>query len=239
MTDNRPRLLLDRAATILITPGRSRKAVLHTYGCHYYNALGANHNIRASSHCRWLLTSPLSHISGLSILFRSALGGASVVMADGDDLAENITRFKISHVSLSPAEFENLVQKNFDGQKHSEMRAIVLTNGPVAPELLQRAHDLHLPVFTSYGLTEMASQVATMRPDSPPAKRSSSGAVLIHRSVRISGDGEILVKGRTLFAGYIEKGKVVPAVDSEGWFATGDLGTLDNDGYLTVTGRKA
>ncbi len=235
--DDRPRLALERPATILITPGRSRKAVLHTYGGHYYNALGANHNIRASSHCRWLLTDPLSDVAGLSVLFRAALGGAAVVIARGA-LAETLARFKISHVSVGPAELAELVEAGFDGKKHPELQAVLLEHGGAAPGLLQRARELHLPVFASYGLTEMASQVATMRPDSPPAKRSTSGAVLMHRAVRISASGEILVKGQTLFSGYVEKGNVVPATDADGWFATGDLGALDADGYLTVTGRK-
>lgn len=58
--------------------------------------------------------------------------------------------------------------------------------------------------------------------------------------MRIAADGEVLVRGPQVFRGYWDaaRGRVVPATDAEGWLATGDLGSLDADGYLTITGRK-
>ena len=88
-------------------------------------------------------------------------------------------------------------------EKHSGIRAVVL-NEPVPAESLRRSYELKLPVYRSYGLTEMASLVAVTSPDSPPAKRSTSGRVLKYRNVKIAADGEIMVKGQTLFHGYVE-----------------------------------
>ena len=95
-----------------------------------------------------------------------------------------------------------------------------------------------LPVFTTYGLTEMASQVATMPFVAAPDKRATSGKVLRHRQLEIAPDGEILVRGATLFAGYVDESGIDPGVDADGWFHTGDLGALDGEGFLTVNGRK-
>jgi long-subunit acyl-CoA synthetase (AMP-forming) len=95
-----------------------------------------------------------------------------------------------------------------------------------------------LPVYRSYGVPEVASPAAVAPLDSPPAKRSTSGKVLKYCRVRIAADGEIMVKGPTLFSGYVEGANVRPAVDADGWFATGDTGTLDAEEYLTVLGRK-
>lgn len=101
-------------------------------------------------------------------------------------------------------------------------------------DLLKRAQNRGFPIYVSYGLTEMASQVATGKLndlDTPCAK------VLPHREINVI-EGEICVRGKTLFKGYAEGDAVRPSVDGDGWFHTGDAGALDAGGYLTVTGRK-
>jgi O-succinylbenzoic acid--CoA ligase len=78
-----------------------------------------------------------------------------------------------------------------------------------------------------------------MPADAPPSKRiSTCGKVLRDRAVAISRDGEILVRGPCLFMGFWRDGAIEPAEDAEGWFHTGDLGAIDDDGYLTVAGRR-
>ena len=95
-----------------------------------------------------------------------------------------------------------------------------------------------LPVFTSYGLTEMASQVTTTRPGAGAAERETSGRLLPHRLLRIAADGEILVRGETRFRGYVDEAMLHEPFDAEGWYATGDLGRLGEDSLLRVEGRK-
>jgi O-succinylbenzoic acid--CoA ligase len=97
---------------------------------------------------------------------------------------------------------------------------------------------LKLPVFVSYGSTEMASQITTTGEKDRLKKWKTAGKVLSHRNVKISQQGEILVKGKTLYKGYIQSGKLKKVTDKTGWFHSGDLGQLDKDGYLTVFGRK-
>ena len=234
-SDSDRRLSSDQPATILWS---SSRAVLHSYGNHYYGALGFNHNLRSSSGCRWLLLEPLHRISGLQILFQCAVSGATVVIPETQESIQNaIERYGVTHLLLSPARLDDLLNDDFSMEKHSGIRAIVL-NEPVPAELFRRSYELKLPVYRSYSLTEMASSVAVTSPDSPPAKRSASGRVLKYRHVKIAAGGEILVKGQTLFQGYVEGANVQPAVDGDGWFASGDLGMLDAEGYLTVLGRK-
>jgi O-succinylbenzoic acid--CoA ligase len=84
----------------------------------------------------------------------------------------------------------------------------------------------------------MASQVTTTPPGSPRRALHTSGKVLPHREVSISGEGEILVRGETLFEGYVEGEELRRPLDREGWFRTGDLGDLDGEGYLIVRGRR-
>ena len=70
------------------------------------------------------------------------------------------------------------------------------------------------------------------------SKRSTTGQILRYREVSISEDGEILVRGRTRFQGYVHGDGLEAPFDEDGWFGTGDIGFVDADGYLTVTGRK-
>ncbi|PSQ68322.1 MAG: o-succinylbenzoate--CoA ligase, partial [Bacteroidetes bacterium QH_1_64_81] len=89
---------------------------------------------------------------------------------------------------------------------------------------------------TSYGSTEMASQVTTTPPGAPLADLRTAGRCLPHRRLRIDDDGEILVAGPTLCRG-IDEGEQVRDPRVNGWFPTGDLGHLDAQGRLHVQGR--
>jgi len=108
-----------------------------------------------------------------------------------------------------------------------------LGGASITAALLSDAVRKRMPVYLTYGLTEMASQVATGGAAQPLAPQ-----VLPHREMSIADNGEILVRGETLFAGYVENGSIACPLDSQGWFHTGDLGSIDHDGALTVTGRK-
>lgn len=232
---------LEQPATIVFTSGSlgTPKAVLHSHGNHYYNAKGSNENIRLTPADRWLLALPLYHVGGLSILFRCLLGGAAVVIPEGSERPEeSLTRHGVTHLSAVPTQFYRLLREAGGKEIAAKLRAILLGGAPVPASLLQEGLALSLPLYTSYGLTEMASQVTTTEPNPAPAKLLTSGKTLPHRQVRISNAGEILVKGRTLFKGYVERAGLALPVDKDGWFATGDLGQLDSEGYLTVTGRK-
>jgi O-succinylbenzoic acid--CoA ligase len=106
------------------------------------------------------------------------------------------------------------------------------------PTLIRAALERGLPVHTSYGLTEMASQVTATRAGASLEDLLTSGSVLPYREVSISGEGEVLVRGATLFAGYVEGDRVRSPVDEDGWFHTGDLGAFDGEGRLLVRGRR-
>lgn len=235
----RPVLLpLDRPATVVFTSGSSGgpKAALHTFGNHYYSARGSSANIALSPGDRWLLSLPLYHVGGLSILFRCLLAGATITLPEpGAALAEAIPATGATHVSLVAAQLRRLLE---EGGELPGLKAALLGGGPVPEPLLDDARARGLPVHTSYGLTEMASQVTTTPPCASQEKLRTAGRVLPHREVGIAASGEILVRGETLFAGYVEGEKLYRPLDEDGWFHTRDLGDLDEEGYLRVRGRS-
>jgi O-succinylbenzoic acid--CoA ligase len=235
------RLSMEAPATILFTSGSGGhpKAVQHRYAHHYYSARGANQNIRLVSHDAWLLALPLYHVGGLSIVFRTLLAGATLAIPEGDESIEQAQeRYGVTHLSLVSTQLIRLLQSANLPPTFGSLKAIVLGGSAIAPAHLAEAIRRTWPVYPSYGLTEMASQVATVQPSSPPAKRMTSGRVLHHRELRIGAGGEIQVRGATRFDGYVRPDGLETPFDAEGWFSTGDVGALDAEGYLTVQGRR-
>ena len=92
-------------------------------------------------------------------------------------------------------------------------------------------------MLTTYGSTEAASQVTTLSPGDSTELLATAGRVLPYRELRISAEGEILVRGPTLCAGYLDRDGLHPAAGNDGWFHTGDTGLLEDRGYLVVSGR--
>jgi len=228
---------LERPATIIFTSGSTGvpKAALHTFGNHYYNALGSNANIVLRPGNRWLHSLPLNHVGGLSILFRCLLAGATVALPQqGTSLAEAIASLGATHVSLVSTQLLRLLQENAD---LGGLEAVLLGGGPIQASLVDQAVARGLPVHTSYGLTEMASQVTTTPRGASPKELRTAGRVLPNREVSISEEEEILVRGETLFAGYVDGEQLDRPLSADGWFHTGDLGELDENGYLRVRGR--
>lgn len=113
-----------------------------------------------------------------------------------------------------------------------QLRFAAVGGAPVPRRLLERAAQMGLPVFEGYGLSECASVVALNAPGAH--KPGSVGKPLPHIKLAFDDDGEIRVKGARL-AGYLGE---AAATDAEGYWATGDTGYLDDEGYLYLTGRK-
>ncbi len=239
--ETRSPIPLEHLATIIFTSGSSGqpKAALHTIGNHYFSAAGSNENIPFGARDCWLLSLPLYHVGGLAIFFRALVGGGAIAIPEpGMTLPQTIGKSEVTHISLVATQLFRLLQSE-DGRKAlSRLKAILLGGSAIPRTLIQQAIELGLPIHTSYGSTEMASQITTTPPNASPDKLFTSGKCLKHREIEISADGEILVKGKTLFSGYIEDDSRKRNVDNSGWFATGDIGKIDEDGYLVVVGRK-
>lgn len=231
--------LLDQAATVIFSSGSSAepKAAQQSIGNHYYNAKGANENIPVHCNDRWFLSLPLYHVSGLGILFRCLLGGAAVVISKkNNDTRAIIDRYKVTHISFVAAQLYRLLSDKKSLKSLKRLKAILLGGSAIPQALLKKAINLGLPIYASYGLTEMSSQVATtgLLTGNKPFLKTK---ILRYRKVRIADDGEILLSGETLFHGYVCNGKLITGSDRQGWFHSRDIGCLKSN-YLFVKGRK-
>lgn len=108
---------------------------------------------------------------------------------------------------------------------------------PIAPEILSWFHSIGVPVREGYGQTECAGVSHTNVPSRN--RIGSVGQVIPGAEHRIAEDGEVLVRGPNVFKGYLHDPEATAAtVDPDGWLHTGDIGMIDDDGYLWITGRK-
>jgi len=230
----------NRPGMLVFTSGSTGvpKAALLTHGNFWESALRSNRNIPLGPGKRWVLSLPLHHVSGLGVLFRCAAAGACVIIPGREQpLHDAIAWYGGTHVSLVPAQLRRMLASKPGRKALARLDAALLGGSGIPSQLLEEAHAAGVPVHTSYGLTEMASQAATTPPKAALGMLLLGAPVLEPGTVRIGEGGVIEVCGATRFAGYWERGEVVEPFDEGGWFRTGDRGELTDDGLLIVHGR--
>ena len=235
-----PAISYDQPATIIFTSGSSArpKGVLHNFGCHIYNALGSNSNLPVGLGDRWLLSLPLYHVGGLAILFRTLLAGAAVVIPDlNKEMATVAVEQSITHLSLVPTQLHRLLAEPGANLTLAALKGILLGGGPTPKHMIESTIENKLPIFCTYGLTEMGSQVTTTSPNATASELATSGRILPYRELQVGHDGRIRVRGETLFSGYVTPTGIEQPFDADGWFETCDLGEIDTSGCLKVFGR--
>jgi long-chain acyl-CoA synthetase len=124
------------------------------------------------------------------------------------------------------------VRKQFGGR----LKALVSGGAPLSPDVGYFFASLGLPLMQGYGQTE-AGPVVSVNPPSAP-KMHTVGKLFKNTDVKIADDGEILVKGELVMKGYWRNKQATAKTIMDGWLHTGDIGRIDEEGYLEITDRK-
>jgi O-succinylbenzoic acid--CoA ligase len=241
----------DRTITIMYTSGTTGypKGVRQTAGNHVSSAMSSVLNLGLSENDVWLCTMPLFHISGFSILVRSLLYGMEVRLYDKFDAtkaAEEIRTGSVTRMSVVSVMFDKILRKleEESAMAHPTFKSMLAGGGSVPVDYLKRAQKLGIPVLQTYGMTETSSQTATLTAADAIRKMGSAGKPLFFNQIKIKdalspGDrGEVYIRGPHVTPGYIGRfSDHSPLVD--GWLATGDIGYLDNEGYLYIIDRRS
>jgi len=232
------------------TGGRPKGAML-TFGNHLWSAVGSALNLGLHNDDRWLACLPLFHVGGLAILLRSVIYGMPVVLQDGFDPAavnRAIDDQGVTTVSVVSNMLQRMLEERGRRPYPSSLRCVLVGGGPVPRRLLEECAGRGLPVVQTYGLTETASQVATLAPEDALRRLGSAGKPLLPMELSIEDDdgravaagqpGEIVVRGPTVTPGYLNCPEETRKALRDGWLHTGDVGYLDDDGYLYVLDRR-
>ncbi|MCP4422962.1 MAG: AMP-binding protein [Chloroflexi bacterium] len=275
LTIHNSQFTINHCQAVVFTSGTSGKpkGAMITFANHFWSATASSYRLGVQSDDRWLSVLPLYHVGGLAAVWRSCLYGTAVILHNRFDL-ETINRSldndAATLISLVPTMLHRLLQTR--DHWPPSLRLILLGGAAAQPELIEKANSLPKPtvnepplnihhspftikhspplVATTYGLTEAASQVATMPPEEAARKPGSVGKPLMFTSIKIVDKhgneqppnqiGEIVVTGPTVMAGYFDPQTSDFLKKSDvSSLHTGDMGYLDEDGDLWIVQRRS
>ena len=232
-------------AVAILTSGSSAapKAVALTGRSLAASANAVASRLGLSSGDRWGLCLSLGHIGGFSVLERTIATGASVRLwpsFDADLVTQALMQGEVTHLSVVPVMLRRIMERLGTRRPPATLRC-VLVGGAGAPiSLLEEAWEVGIPVATTWGMTETASQVASAGPALARSRPGTAGPPLAGIEVRCDSASRLLVRGPTLAAALVRRPGVAAEPlprDREGWFATGDVGRVDDEGLVWVEGR--
>jgi len=242
------------------------KGVMHTYGSFSFGAQNAADTLPVGPKDRFLSFLPLSHIAErFMVLGCSTYGGATVTFVESlDTFAQNLQDTLPTVFFAVPRlwkKFQQQISAKMPEEKLNKLLRVPLLNrivrgkikkalglnkarmvvsgaSPIAKSLLEWYAKIGIDINEGYGMTEnLAYGPAINMPGA--VKLGSVGSIksLPHNEVRITDEGEIIVRSPSLMKGYYLEPEKTAETIQDGWLHTGDRGEIDSDGYLTITGR--
>ncbi|MRH71041.1 o-succinylbenzoate--CoA ligase [Lactobacillus reuteri] len=234
----------DWVASIMYTSGTTGKpkGVLQTFGNHFYSAVSSALNLGLSPADKWLCVAPIFHISGFSIIMRGLIYGMTVRLVEkfrAEEIERILANETVTIMSVVPFMLKKLIQQQNKTNTHynSAFRCMLLGGGTIDRETLEACLQRSIPVVQCYGMTETCSQIVALRSADALLKLGSVGQPLFSTQLKLSKDGEILLKTPALTPGYLNLPDKLPSKMIDGWYRTGDIGHLDKEGYLYIDGR--
>jgi fatty-acyl-CoA synthase len=236
------------------TTGAPKGALLHHHGI-LNSARFVAADLELARDDVWLACLPLCYIAGCAITVLAALQArATLVLCDFDPgLVLSLIESERATVTLLAAAMVQMLleHEDFSRRDLSSLRLVSVGGSAIAPELARQAQAaLDVPLTVMYGLTEACGIVAQTRIDDPEKDRVQTiGRPHPHVEIKIidpwrgvevpvGAAGELLVRGYFVMNGYLDLPEATrEAIDPDGWLYTGDLATLDDRGYLQITGR--
>jgi acyl-CoA synthetase (AMP-forming)/AMP-acid ligase II len=248
---------IDDEASIVYTSGTTAKAkgVVLSHGNFCFIARAVANYLELTEEDRCALTLPLCHTYGKSVLLSAFASGAAVVVLDGFGYLRKcltqLTSEGCTVLSAVPYNLHTLVNSgSLLKYDFSSLRAITSSSDKLSPsmiDILTKALP-NVRIFSMYGLTESTTRACYVPPEFLQKKKDSCGRPLPGVEIRIVMEdgasapagvsGEILLRGPNIMRGYFGDEELTKATIVDGWLKTGDIGHLDDDGFLYIDGRR-
>ena len=246
----RPRVNPDATASIIFTSSLEPRGVVLSHRNLISNVLAQGEVLRIYESDRMLSTLPLHQVLECTGgLLLPLLGGATITYLEAVNSREMLRALRDTNatVLLTAPRLLRVLANRVErlGAEATAglaaLRRVVSVGAALSDDLIDAYEDLGVSICQGYGLSEAASVVAVNIP--MQRKTQSVGQVLSGQQVQIAepderGIGEVLVRGANVMEGYFSQQELTQAALRDGWLHTGDLGRLDDDGYLFVEGRS-
>ncbi len=227
------------------------KGVIHTHNTATWGVLTIGATAEMRYRDRYLLSLPLFHVGALTPLTGNVVRGVTnVVMRAFDPVRawKIIADEKVTVALKVPAMLNFMLQvPNRDDFDFSTLRWIMSGAAPVPPPLIEAYAKLGIEVHQVYGLTESCGPACLISPEEALARVGSTGKAFFHTDVRVvdgegkdvepGGSGEVLVRGKHIMKGYWNRPDATAETIRDGWLHTGDLATMDKDGFVFIQDR--
>jgi o-succinylbenzoate---CoA ligase len=232
---------LENEAVVIFTSGSSGqpKGVVHTFSSLISNIKNANGILNHKENDRWLASLPFFHIGGFQIICRALFYGCSIILPQSlqtEDLSKTISKFNPTHLSLVSTQLERLIHQKI--KPKLSLKVSLIGGGFVDNDLIIEADKLGWNPYRVYGSSETASLITAISANEIKIKPQSVGKAFNDVEIKISNESEILIKSNSLFKKYLDDEKETSSQLIDGFFRTGDLGFIDDDGFLFIEARR-
>jgi fatty-acyl-CoA synthase len=244
----------DQPAMIVYTSGTTGtpKGAVLTHETLFYNAMNAIHAFDMTSLDEILTASAMSHVGGLAVHTMPAmLAGATVTIHrdfDAGAALRDIEKYRITLLSARPIMARPMIRHpDWHEADLSSLRSVTSGSTKVPLHLMKPWFDRGIPVQQNYGLTEAIPPVTTVPRNDAFRKQGSVGKPVLHCRGRVVDSemqdtapgerGQIILRGRSLFREYWRNPSATAEAFHDGWFLTGDIGHIDDEGFFYVDDR--
>lgn len=242
---------IEQEAVVIFTSGATGKpkGVVHTFHSLLSSIFNGNEILNHHSGDQWLASLPFYHIGGFQIICRALYYKAAVIIPQSlqtEAISEAINEFKPTHASFVSTQLNRLLYNNT--KPNNELRCSLIGGGFIDKKLLHNAKKSGWHPVKVYGSSETASFVCALEENEIEEKGDSAGKPLDKNQIHIfdkngeecsvQTEGEIVIKSESLFKYYLNNDSETANKLNRGSYLTGDLGYIDDDGFLFVTGRK-
>lgn len=244
----------DDVLFIMYTSGTTGlpKGAVHTHGTMVAASTTINMTADMRYGDRYLEMLPLFHVGALTPLTASVHRGCTLVLMRSFDPARVFPTIEAETVTTGlavPAMLRfMLLAGNHDRHDRSSLRWLMSGAAPVPVPLIQAYADLGIEIHQVYGLTETCGPACLISPEEAVARMGSTGPAFFHTDVRVVDEadrdvapgqvGEVIVRGAHVMKGYWNRPDATAEALRDGWLRTGDLASVDKDGFVTIQDRK-
>ncbi|WP_375334212.1 class I adenylate-forming enzyme family protein [Flagellimonas sp. C4] len=240
---------------ILYTSGTTGfpKGTLYTHKMLFWNSINTALSLTISSTTKTLNCMPLFHTGGWNVLLTPVLHhGGTIIMFkkfDAEKILKSIVSEKLDLFMGVPTMLKMIAElPEFESTDISFLNYIIVGGESMPTPLIRKYHDKNAPIRQGYGLTEVGPNLTSLHQKEAERKQGSIGKPNFYVQVRIVDDhgndqppnapGELWISGSMVTPGYWKNPKATANSRSEGWFKTGDVALMDQEGFLYIVDRK-